>query len=170
MSAEVLGFNIWTKNMPQPYLEQYAEAAQDRGASLVAIVDDILPAVVFDRTPEQSTTYNEAYRTAMSGMGFARIEFVSDILPERDEDLRNVFDMSERISLNAFAALLPEKKRQVLDDLTLTELIDTCWQLHVLEQGMSYAGITRYLTGKRSTAIFRQAKHVIDGFQFDIID
>lgn len=167
---EVLGFNIWTKNMPQPYLEMYAEVAQARQLPIVAVVDDVLPAVLFNRSAEQSADYNEAYGNSMLGMGFQRVEFVSKILPERSADLSRLYSVSTRVSLPSFLALLPERKRLAGETLKLSEVVDTCWQINVLESGMTCAGVTRYLTGKRSTALFRYAKKVIDDFEFDIID
>lgn len=170
MSCEVLGFNIWTKNMPQPYLGLYVDSAQKRQQPLVAIVDDVLPAVLFARTSQQNIEYNEAYSSRMLAMGFSEVSFVSDMLPDRGKDLEYLYSMSSRLSLPAFMELLPENKSSILDDLTLTETIDTCWQILVLEAGIAYHGITRYLTGKRSSALFHRAKKIIDGFEFDIID
>lgn len=170
MAGEVLGFNTWTKNMPQPYLEDYAEAAERKQVPIVALVDDVLSSVIFSRSEEQSHEYNEAYRTTMLKMGFTRVDFVSSVLPERSQDLDQFYKISQRVTLPSFMALLPEKKLLEFDSLKLTETIDTCWQLNVLEAGMSCCGITRYLTGKRSTAFFRYAKKIIDNFEFDIID
>ena len=169
MRPEILGFNTWTKNLPQKYLELYTESAAQRQLPLVAIVDDVLPEVVFNRTKEESHEYNEAYRMSMLEMGFDRIEFVSDILPDRNEDLAQIYRISNNVSLPAFLALLPERKRDIEHTLSLSEIVDTCWQLTVLEAGMSYTGITRYLTGQRSTALFRYAKKTINGFEFDIV-
>lgn len=170
MAGEMLGFNTWTKNMPQPYLELYVEVAAKKHLPIVALVDDVLTSVVFSRSEEQNHEYNEAYRTNMLEMGFARVDFVSSILPDRSEDLNQFYKISQRVTLPSFMALLPEKKYSQLDSLKLTETIDTCWQLNVLEAGMTYSGITRYLTGKRSTAFFRYARKIIDNFEFDIID
>jgi hypothetical protein len=170
MSPEILGFNTWTKNFPQQYLELYTDSAQKINLPLVAIVDDVLPEVIFNRSNEQSLEYNEAYRTTMLEMGFNRVEFASTLLPERSEDLTHLYQISSKVSLPGFLALLPERKREIEQTLTLSEVVDTCWQLSVLEAGMSCTGITRYLTGKRSTALFRYAKKVINGFEFDIVD
>ena len=169
MSGEMLGFNTWTKNKPQPYLELYVEAAEKKHLPIVALVDDVLTSVVFNRSEEENHEYNEAYKTTMMEMGFTRVDFVSSVLPERSDDLSQFYKISQLVTLPSFMALLPEKKLLDLDSLTLTETIDTCWQLNVLEAGMSCSGITRYLTGKRSTAFFRYAKKVIDNFEFDII-
>lgn len=170
MTTEVLGFNIWTKNMPQSYLGLYAKVAQDRQLPLVAVVDDVLPAVLFGRSEVETAEYNEVYSESMISIGFDRVDFVSEILPQRTEDLTQLYLVSKRVSLPTFLALLPERKRDEVVNLKLTEVVDTCWQLSALEAGMSKSGITRYLTGKRSTALFRCAKKIIANFEFDIID
>ena len=54
MSGEMLGFNTWTKNKPQPYLELYVEAAEKKHLPIVALVDDVLTSVVFNRSEEEN--------------------------------------------------------------------------------------------------------------------
>ncbi|PJE65162.1 hypothetical protein COU91_02920 [Candidatus Saccharibacteria bacterium CG10_big_fil_rev_8_21_14_0_10_47_8] len=170
MTNEVLGFNIWTKNMPQPFLDSFVEFADRQDLPVVAIVDDVLPAVVFKRSEDESSEYSQAYVHHMQKIGFDQVHLVSELLVDRDKDLTRYYEISSRIGLSAFLGLLPEKKRQALDDLLLTETIDTCWQLSVLESGIIQASVTKYLTGKRSTALFRLAKNTIGGFDFDVID
>lgn len=171
MTKEVLGFNVWTKNNPQKYLELYPEYAKDfPGAPLVAIVDDVLPAVVFKRSNEEIEDKNEAYRNYMLQNGFDSVVFVSDMLPDRLDDLKNVVDVAQLIGVSTFMRLIPEVKRAKLEELTLTETLDTCWQIGVLETGISTQGITRYLTGKRSTYLFNLAKEVVPGLKFSVVD
>ena len=170
MSKEFLGFNVWTKNMPQPFLEKYVQFADTKSLPVVAIVDDVLPALTFHRSKEETDHFNQAYVNRMSEIGFHDVHLVSELLPEADPRLSDIIEIANQVSLSVFMNLLPEKKRSKIDQLSLTEIVDTCWQLQVLESGIVKLGITKYLTGKRSTAFFRMAKTIIAGFNFDIID
>lgn len=170
MSAEFFGLNVWTKNMPKPYLEDFSEFAHQQEVPIIAIVDDVLPEVVFNRTPEETLAYNDAYSSQLESLGFEEIVFVSDMLPERDDDLARVVGMGRRVGLSVFLRLLPETKTIQAKELTLAEVIDACWQLEVLDNGLSVCGVTSYLTGKRSTALFRMAKDIIPEFDFTVID
>lgn len=164
------GFNIWTKNLPKDYIGLYADYAQENDLTLTGIVDDLLPEVVFRRTSEETAAYNGAYKEFMERSGFHDVRFVSEFMPSRKGDLEAIVDMGTKLSLTDFMRLLPEKKRNVQTSLTLSEMVDATWQLCVLESSVSALGINRFLTGKRSTALFRLAKEAIPGLTFDIID
>lgn len=169
-TSERLGFNIWTKNSPKPYIEDFAEFAKRQNLPIVAVVDDVLPEAVFNRTSSQTVEMNERYIQYMNDIGFESVSIVSEMIPHRDEDLFYVCQMSDRIAVSSFLGLLPERKRDAANNLRLSEAIDPCWQLHVMQAGMATQGITKYLTGKRSTALFRLAKTVIPDFEYQIID
>lgn len=164
------GFNVWTKNPPRDYIDMFAEYASDKGSPIVGVVDDVLPQVVFGRTQEEVLDYNCQYNDYMRAVGFQDVVFVSAMLQDRDSDLGRLWQMGQRVSLAAFMSLLPERKKNRIHELGLNEAVDTCWQLHVLEEGMAQAGVQSYLTGKRSTALFRLAKSTIDHFEFEVID
>lgn len=156
--------------MPQPYIEKFVEFADSKGLPVVGIVDDVLPALAFGRSQEETNEFNQAYIAYMSEIGFFDVHLVSDILPNSEPRLSDIIERANKINLSVFVSLLPENKRSTTDELSLTEVLDACWQLQVLEAGMAKASIARYLTGKRSTAFFRMAKTAISGFNFDIID
>lgn len=170
MTAEIFGLNVWTKNMPKTYLEDFSEFAHQQDVPIVAVVDDVLPEVVFGRSPEETEAYSSAYFSQLDSLGFDDVVFVSDMFPDRNEDLARIVGMGRRVGLSAFLRLLPETKTTQAEDLTLVEVIDACWQLEVLDNGLSVCGVTSYLTGKRSTALFRMAKDIIPDFDFRVID
>jgi len=164
------GFNIWTKNSPKPYIDLFSKYANERQVPIEAIVDDVLAATVFERTPKQTTEMNKRYQDYMLEAGFNSVVFVSEMLPDREKDLEIIYRASRKITLAEFINLLPEHKRLNQSDIGLNEVIDPCWQLEVLSVGIVKNGIKRYLTGKRSTALFRIAKDNIENFDFEIID
>jgi hypothetical protein len=164
------GFNIWTKNKPKSYIDDYAQYALNRQQPIEAIVDDVLPAAVFGRTPRETAEMSKLYEDYMRTVGFSEISFVSEMLPEREYDLERLYRMSGKVALSTFLGLLPEYKRLNQEELGLNEIIDPCWQLEVLAAGIAQNGITKYLTGRRSLAIFRLAKDTISGLDFEVID
>jgi hypothetical protein len=167
---EKYGFNIWTKNEPKPYIDSFAIFAAQHSTEIEAIVDDLLPAVIFSRTQRKNAEMSQRYVDYMQRAGFDRITLVSELLPERDKDLERIYKASGKLALSTFVSLLPETKRLNQDEIGLNEIIDPCWQLEVLESGIVKCGITKYLTGKRSLALFRFAKETIVNFDYIVID
>ena len=164
------GFNIWTKNEPKPYIDNYAIFAKKQNIKIEAIVDDLLPAAVFGRSKKENDDMSRLYIEYMHNIGFDKVTLVSELLPDRDKDLERIYRSSGKIALSTFISLLPETKRLNQSSIELNEIIDPCWQLEVLESGIVICGITKYLTGKRSLALFRFAKDNITDFDYLVID
>ncbi len=164
------GFNVWTKNAPKSYIDLFAKYASERNTPIGALVDDVLPGAVFNRTPQQTAEMNAQYYDYMINAGFNDVIFVSELFEDRNYDLQRIYTASRKITLSEFISLLPEYKRLKQPDTGLNEMIDPCWQLEVLSAGISVRGISTYLTGKRSLALFRSAKDHIANFNFEVID
>lgn len=167
---ERLGFNLWTKNKPQKYIELFTDYASKRDADLIAVVDDLLPEAVLKRSSQETLEMNGLYEDYMRAAGVHEIHFCSKLMPERMNDAVSIIEICNEISLSTFLAALPKHKIDELANLKLSEAVEATWHINVLDKATKHEAITSWLTGKRSTAFYRLAKTIIHGFQFEIID
>ncbi len=165
---ETCGFNIWTRDHPKDYLDLYIDYKKKYNLRLLAVVDDVFPEVRFERTKEETAYMNDIYKTYMEEIGFDGVHLVSEHL-DRNAELSSIFQQCCSITLKEFYRLLPEKKRFDMESLSLAEIVETSWQLHVLSEFNKELEISRWLAWKRSTALYRFSKDIIPNFNFTTI-
>ena len=166
---ERFGFNIWTKNLPKDYLKLYVNYSKIYNSQLIAIIDDILPEVKYSRSTEETLYYNDIYKEFFFKLWFDNIFFVSENL-NRDLELLNLIKHLDNITIHNFISLLPEKKRYSIDNLTLAEILETSWQIHVLSEFNKKLRISKWLIWERSLALYNHCKNKIKDFNFITIN
>jgi len=161
-----IGFSVWTRSSPKNYLSIYPEAAKEvfksttsASLSLCALVDDVWPRVELARTRDEQEAISSCYATLLPELGFNEIHFVSEFMTE------TVFDaclsIATKVTLSEFWKLLPQSKKDTLDDLTLAEVIGFLWHVHVLENAISRYKLTGILAGIRSEFFYLASRKLL---------
>ena len=167
--SERFGFNIWTKNKPKDYIDLFINYAAKENGKLIPVIDDVLPKIVFERSNEESIQMNNLYIEYFSSRGASEAIIVSD-MPELYNITDKIIEICNEVSLQSFISILPQSKINELDSLKMTEIIEAAWQIYILRAATKSSLISCWLTGKRSTALFRLIKRITPEFDFKVID
>jgi hypothetical protein len=100
------------------------------------------------RTYEEQKNISDQFIALLPDLGFYEVHLVSDFV--KDVALGLYLFHATRVSVSEFLKLLPKSKREILDTLTLTEILGFLWHIHVLETGLSEFQLTGLLAGIRS--------------------
>lgn len=149
------GFSIWARKPPKNYLSIYPKAAhkiqKERGVNsvfLYALVDDVLPRIVLSRTHEEQQNISNHYINLLPNFGFHEVCLVSNFAEEAA--LGACLSYANRVTISEFWKLLPQSKKNISDNLTLTEIFGFLWHIHVLEIAFNEFQLTGLLVGVRS--------------------
>jgi hypothetical protein len=144
-----IGFSIWARTPPKPYLEAYPALAREmEGTELIALVDDILPMLVAGNTTEVQAFLRDAFRRELPAIGFAETHFVSAFLSM--EGLWEILRHGQRFNLKEFEKILPKSKKDASHPLSMREILSFLWHLRVMERSVEAFGIDTFIGGMRS--------------------
>jgi len=159
------GFSVWARGEPKPYLAEYPRVAKTiagnhglKSHALLAIVDDVLPAVQLSRSADEQNRMSELYRKQLPELGFDEVCFVSDIVPAAS--FGDYLKFASGFTSMQFMKLLPETKK-AKSELKLTEVIGFLWHLRVMEVAIERFSLTGFLAGVRSEFFYLAARQVL---------
>lgn len=130
-----MGMVLWARLPPPIGFELPIEISKYlRNKPLTILLDDVLPKGILKRTFEEQDAVNQTYIEFFTSRG-CQIELASNIYQERyqDKPFPALFELADRLSLNDFLHLLPEKKEKIFDSLTLIEVVHALNELNLFE-------------------------------------
>lgn len=161
-----LGFSVWARNPPKDYLSTYPKVAEEArkragsdNVSLCALVDDVWPMVALSRTHKEQQNISEHFITMLPDLGFHEVHLVSDFV--KDVTLGACLQYATRITVSKFWKLLPQSKKTISDNLTLNEILEFLWHIHVLEIALREFQLTGLLVGIRSEFFYLTARKLL---------
>lgn len=161
-----LGFSVWARNPPKDCLSIYPKAAEEarkivgsENVSICALVDDVWPMVTLSRTRKEQQNISDRFISLLPDLGFHEVHLVSDFV--KDVALGEYLPYATRVTLSEFWKLLPQSKKTISDDLTLTEILGFLWHIHVLEIALGEFRLTGLLVGIRSEFFYLTARKLL---------
>ncbi|MDD3998832.1 MAG: hypothetical protein PHR98_01855 [Candidatus Shapirobacteria bacterium] len=161
-----LGFSVWARNSPKDYLSIYPKAAEEvqkkigaKNVFLCALVDDVWPIIALSRTHIEQQNISNQFITLLPNLGFHEVHLVSDFV--RDVTLGTYLPYATRVTISEFWKLLPQSKKNILDNLTLNEILGFLWHIHVLQIALREFKLTGLLVGIRSEFFYLTARKLL---------
>jgi hypothetical protein len=161
-----LGFSVWARNLPKDYLSIYPKAAEEvrkragsDNVSLCALVDDVWPMVALSRTYKEQQNISDRFIALLPDLGFHEVHLVSDFV--KDVALGAYLPYATKVTVSEFWKLLPQSKKTISDNLTLTEIIGFLWHIHVLKIALGKFQLAGLLAGIRSEFFYLTARKLL---------
>ncbi|MDB5265597.1 MAG: hypothetical protein JWM39_310 [Parcubacteria group bacterium] len=163
-----LGFSVWARGAPKPYLATYPQAAKSligenaiTEVKVVGLVDDIWPLILYSRTDEEQSQISQEYLTNLPQLQFDEVYLVSTFVDV--SEYWEYLQYSLKFSTSQFLKLLP-KSKGTIDDLRSSEIIGFLWHLHVIRVAMEKFGLNGFLAGIRSEYFYLAARQALPPF------
>lgn len=164
-------FPVWARAEPKDGLAQYPKAIKSLGlhsVTLIALVDDILPSIIFERNPEEQAKITGSFRKILPSMGFDDVCILSDTGYE--PTISEMLSYSQSYTVNEFARVLPERKTLADGDYQLSEVVEFTWQIGVLRFAMESLGCTAFIAGMHTKFFYLAAKKVLPKVDLYFLD
>ncbi len=164
-------FPVWAREEPKDGLAQYPKAIKSLGlpsVTLVALVDDILPSIIFEGSPEEQTRITGAYREVLPNMGFDNVCVLSDTGYE--PTISEMLSYIQSYTANEFARVLPEKKTFADGDYQLSEVVEFAWQIGVLRFALESLRCTAFIAGMHTKFFYLAAKKILPKVNLYLLD
>ena len=154
-------FCVWARSEPKKELSVYPFCAKKIQESLriVAVVDDILPALKFERSTEVQSSITRLYLERLPEMGFDEVYCLSDI--------HFCLSVSELLTnLSLFTSFEMErvitKTRRINDtDYSIAELFEFSWNLGVLKKNIKQFNCQGTISGIKTKFFYLAARKLI---------
>lgn len=163
-----LAFSLWAYGAPKPYVRLYGAeakaniASQGGDVSIIALVDDVLPRVMLNRTRTAQQEFSDMYLRQLPPLGFDEVHLVSEFMEHC-----NFWDLLKHglsCSTSEFQKMLPKSKKGHFEDLSLQELPIFLWHVRVIEASLEAFDLSGFVTGIGSEFFYLACKHLLRPF------
>lgn len=129
-------FPIWARTPCKEGLAKFANTAKELNPDIrtVMLIDNILPRVLFNRSPDQQQQVDRTYRDNAPDLGFDEIHFLAEL--EYQFSLLEFFDMCKKFTQNEFKFVIPSHKTSVDGDYNAVDMAEFVWQLGSCRYGL----------------------------------
>jgi hypothetical protein len=160
------GFSIWARNQPKDYLSVYPKALQEIGSelgsknvSLCALVDDVLPRITLSRTLNEQKEVSDSFLSKLPSLGFHEVYLVSNFVEE--SNVVDCLSYASRVTVAEFWKLLPKSKKEIQENVSLSEITSFLWHIYVLDMALKKYQLTGFIAGIRSEYFYLSARKLL---------